>query len=74
MEKLNPVTALLMAERFGHDSLIALAPRLKTAFASWYGNGHINEDDPHTVILRVHLTDGVLFHHGTRYEIDFSEG
>lgn len=143
MEKLNPVTALLMTERFGHDSLIALATtagtvpqvrtvnayyengsfyiithagsakmrqlrenplaavcgdwftahgigenlgwigdpahaalalKLKTAFASWYGNGHINEDDPHTVILRVHLTDGVLLHHGTRYEIDFSEG
>lgn len=27
--------------------------------------------DPNTVILRVQLTDGVLFSHGTRYNVDF---
>ena len=47
--------------------------KLRAAFAEWYGNGHINEDDENTVILRIRLTDGVLFHHGTRYEIDFRE-
>lgn len=51
----------------------ALAERLRNAFASWYDNGHTNEDDPNTVILRIRLTDGILFHHGARYEIDFTE-
>ena len=50
-----------------------LADRLRRAFAEWYDNGHINEDDENTVILRVRLTDGVLYHHGTKYEIDFRE-
>ena len=51
----------------------ALAERLRNAFASWYDNGHTNEEDRNTVILRIRLTDGILFHHGTRYEIDFTE-
>ena len=50
-----------------------LADRLRRAFAEWYDNGHTNEDDENTVILRVRLTDGVLYHHGTKYEIDFGE-
>jgi general stress protein 26 len=50
----------------------ALRQKLKTAFASWYDNGHINEADPNTVILRVRLTDGILMSHGTRYQLDFS--
>lgn len=140
-KKLNEITRKLMEERFGHDSLIALATvddqfptvrtvnsyyengcfyiityllsgkmqqlqknpnaaicgdwftahgigenlgwvrsadnmemmeKLRTVFASWYNNGHTNENDPNTVLLRIRLTDGVLFSHGTRYEIDFS--
>lgn len=50
----------------------AIAARLRTAFAAWYGNGHTNEADPNTVILRIRLTDGVLLSHGTRYDIDFT--
>ncbi len=49
----------------------AIYEKLKAAFASWYDNGHINEADPNTVILRVRLTDGVLMSHGTRYVLDF---
>ena len=49
-----------------------LAARLRAAFAAWYDNGHTNEDDPDTVILRVRLTDGVLMDHGRRYELDFT--
>jgi len=45
--------------------------RLKAAFASWYGNGHVDENDINTVILRVRLTDGLLLSHGTRYELEF---
>ena len=50
-----------------------LADRLRCAFAEWYDNGHTNEADENTVILRVRLMDGILFHHGTRYEIDFGQ-
>lgn len=48
-----------------------LADRLRAAFAEWYSNGHTNEADQNTIILRIRLTEGVLFHHGTRYDIDF---
>lgn len=51
----------------------ALKETLQTAFAAWYDNGHINEADPNTVLLRVRLTDGVLMDHGTRYELDFTK-
>ena len=60
-----------VGENLGHIKLAQnqdIADRLRTAFAAWYDNGHTNEDDPNTVILRIKLTDGVLFHNGTRYE------
>ena len=50
----------------------ALAAKLRAAFAAWYNNGHNNEEDTNTVILRIRLTDGVLLHHGTRFDIDFT--
>lgn len=68
-------TASGVGESMGHILLpanAALADRLRTAFSSWYHNGHTNEDDPNTIILRIRLTKGVLFHHGTRYDIDFT--
>jgi general stress protein 26 len=46
--------------------------KLRAAFAEWYDNGHTDESDPNTCLLRVQLTDGVLFSNGTKYEIDFS--
>ena len=141
MEKLTDITRALMTERFGHDSIIALATvetgipyvrnvnayyedgtfyvityglsskmrhisenpivaisgdwftahgegvnlgyfgkpenteiaeKLEKAFASWIGNGHNNFEDVNTCILGIRLTDGILFSHGTRYDIDFS--
>lgn len=67
-------TAHGVAEDLGH----VLAPGnagmiavLRDAFAEWYDNGHVNEADPDTVLLRIRLTDGVLFRHGTRYDIEF---
>lgn len=45
---------------------------LRSAFAAWYGNGHVNERDENTCLLKIRLTDCVLFSHGTRYDIDFS--
>ncbi len=49
-----------------------IAGRLRQAFASWIDNGHNDFSDPNTIVLRIKLTDGVLFSHGTRYDIDFS--
>lgn len=31
------------------------------------------QEDPNTCIFCIHLTDGVLLSHGTRYEIDFTD-
>lgn len=68
-------TAHGFGESMGHILLpenANMAAKLRAAFAEWYGNGHVNEADPNTIILRIRLTEGVLFHHGTRYDIDFT--
>lgn len=49
-----------------------IAMKLKNAFATWIDNGHNNFEDENTCILCIQLTDGILFSHGTRYDIDFS--
>lgn len=49
-----------------------IAEKLKNAFREWIDNGHNNFDDENTIILCIKLTDGVLFSHGTRYDIDFT--
>lgn len=49
-----------------------LLEKLRNVFSAWYENGHINEKDGDTHILRIHLTDGVLMAHGTRYLLDFT--
>jgi len=67
-------TAHGVGESLGHilrEENAVLADKLRTAFAAWYNNGHTNEADPNTIILRIRLTDGVLFHHGDRYDIKF---
>ena len=45
-----------------------IAERLRKAFSSWYSNGHINEDDVNTIILKIKVTDGILFANGQKYE------
>ena len=47
---------------------VEIADKLKKAFAEWIDNGHKNFDDENTIILRVELTDGLLFSHGTKFE------
>ena len=54
------------------ESNAELAEKLHTAFAAWYGNGHNNDEDTNTVILRIRMTDGILLHHGTKFDIDFT--
>ena len=46
---------------------------LRRAFAQWIDNGHNDFSDENCVILRIRLTDGVLFSMGARYDLDFSE-
>ena len=56
---------------FGKEENRAIAQKLRTAFAAWIDNGHNNFEDQNTCILCIQLTDGVLFSHGTRYDIAF---
>lgn len=57
---------------FGKAENEAIALKMKSVFADWIDNGHNNFEDENTCILRIKLTEGVLFSHGTRYDIDFS--
>ncbi len=77
--KKNPVVAISgewfsghgVAENLGHikaEQNKFFADRLRNAFSAWYGNGHVNEDDENTVILKIKLTDGIIFSNGERYE------
>lgn len=57
---------------FGKSENKDIATKLRKAFHTWIDNGHNNFDDENTCILCIQLTDGVLFSHGTRYDIDFT--
>lgn len=58
---------------FGKAENKEIAGKLVKAFSEWIDNGHNNFEDENTCILCIRLMDGVLFSHGTRYEIDFTE-
>lgn len=58
---------------FGKEENKAAAEKMRTVFAEWIDNGHNDFNDENVIILRIVLTDGVLFSHGTRYDLDFSE-
>jgi general stress protein 26 len=69
-------TAHGIGENIGHpcdEHNMAIICKLREAFSAWYKNGHTNEEDKNTCILCIRLTDGVLFDHGTRYDLDFSD-
>ena len=60
-----------MAENLGHVLLEenrAMMDILRPAFSAWYSMGHVNEDDPNTVLLKITLADGVLMALGERIE------
>jgi general stress protein 26 len=68
-------TAHGTGENIGHpgdEKNLELMMKLREVFKEWYYNGHTNEEDPHTCILRIRLTDGVLYSHGRKFEIDFT--
>lgn len=56
----------------GKEENAALFVWLREKFSAWIDNGHNNFADENTVILKITLTEGVLFRQGVRYEIDFS--
>ena len=68
-------TAHGIGENIGHvcdERNAAIASKLRNVFSAWYTNGHTDENDPNTCILRIRLTDGVLLSHGVRNDIDFT--
>ena len=67
-------TAHGIGENLGYvrdERNVEIMAKLRAVFAEWYDNGHTNENDPNTCLLRVRLTDAVLFNHGKKYKIDF---
>lgn len=69
-------TAHGVGENMGYvcdEQNMEIATKLRKVFSSWYFNGHIDERDPNTIILRIRLTDAVLYSHGTRYNINFKD-
>ncbi len=58
---------------FGRKENKDIADKLIKAFDSWINNGHNNFEDENTSILCIQLTNGILFSHGTKYDIDFTE-
>lgn len=57
---------------FGKAENRELAETLRRAFAEWIDNEHNDFSNENTCILCVRLTHGVLFSHGTRYDLDFT--
>ena len=64
MIKLSEDAEKIMAERFGKDTIIALATVENEIPFVRYVNAYYKN----TIILCVELTDGLLLSHGTRYE------
>ena len=75
----NPVVAICgewfsghgKAESLGYirdESNKNLADKLRAAFESWYDNGHTNESDINTIILKVTVTDGIIYKDGKRFK------
>ena len=55
---------------FGKKENCVIAEKLKRVFAEWIDNGHTDFSDENTIILCVQLTEGILFSHGTRYDME----
>ncbi len=67
-------TAHGIGENLGYiynESNSQIAKKLEGVFSAWFHNGHNDYSDHNTCILRIRLTDGILFSHGNKYDIDF---
>lgn len=78
----NPVVAICgewftghgVAESLGHvlkDENITIYQTLRASFESWIDNGHIDESNKDTILLCIHMKNGVLYSNGVRYDIEF---
>lgn len=56
---------------FGKAENRPIADKLRQVFREWIDNGHNDFGDENTVILCLKLHSGVLFSHGTRYDVEF---
>ena len=52
-------------------SNLALRDELKRVFCAFYDK-HVNEADKNTCILKITLTDAVVFHNNYKYRVDFA--
>ncbi|WP_432650802.1 pyridoxamine 5'-phosphate oxidase family protein [Huintestinicola sp.] len=57
----------------GKEENRSTADKLRAVFAEWIDNGHVDFSAETTIILRIKLTDGILFSNGKRFDIDFTE-
>ena len=57
----------------GKEENRSTAEKLRAVFAEWIDNGHVDFSAETTIILRIKLTDGILFSNGKRFDIDFTE-
>ena len=53
---------------FGKEENESIAKKMREVFAAWIDNGHNDFSDVNTCILKIELTDGVLFAQGKRYD------
>ncbi len=64
-----------VGENLGHvldEANADIMARVRAAFAGWLcPGGHVDENDPHTYLLRIRLTDGVLTVDDVPHDIDF---
>ena len=57
---------------FGKEENAGIAKKMREVFAAWIDNGHNDFSDVNTCILKIELTDGVLFAQGKRYEFSLT--
>lgn len=50
-----------------------IANKLRNVFSQWIDNGHNNFEDENTIILKIELTNGILFSNNRRFDIDFTK-
>ena len=58
---------------FGKHENVEMAKKLHEVVAEWIDYGHNDFTDENTIILKIELTEGVLFSQGKRYHIDFTK-
>lgn len=57
---------------FGGEDNRKTAEKLRKVFSKWIDNGHNDFSDENVHILKIKLTDGILFCNGKRVDIDFN--